>query len=106
MTITAATLQEVLSHHQGRENGIAAAALASKCCLPSTRKLRNLISELREQGVAVCGHPTTGYYVPVTPEELAESCAFLERRAQHSLRLLANMRGLPMAELLGQMVFN
>lgn len=103
------TLLNALAQHQGHENGINACALARKIGLmgdDGPRKLRLLVSELREQGVAICAKPATGYYVPVTPEELHESCAWLEHRAMHSLLMLSRMRGLAMPELLGQLKLN
>ncbi len=94
-----------LARHQGRDAGISADALARDLDVP-VRRLRKLISEAREQGIAICGHPSTGYFVPVTPEELQSSCAFLEHRALHSLRLLSRMKNVSLPELLGQMKLN
>jgi len=98
-------LLNLLSAHQGRENGIAARDLAAKSG-QSPRVLRKLISALREEGIAICGKPGTGYFVPVTPEELEESCEFLEHRALHSLRLLSRMKKVALPELLGQLRLN
>lgn len=98
-------LLNVLSRHQGRERGIRAHDLALKTGL-SLRRLRTLISALREDGIAICGTPRTGYYIPVTPEELGESCAFLEHRALHSLRLLSRMKKVSLPDLLGQLKLN
>lgn len=103
------TLLNALAQHQGQENGISAAALARKIGFTGTegpRALRKLISELREQGFAICARPSSGYFVPVTPEELRQSCEFLEHRALHSLRLLARMRNVGLPELLGQLKLN
>lgn len=102
-------LLNALSQHQGHERGISAVDLARKIGFTDadgTRKLRKLVSELREQGFAICAKPETGYYVPVTPEELQQSCEFLEHRALHSLRLLSRMRGVALPELLGQLKLN
>lgn len=98
-------LLNVLAEHQGRDCGISAKALAARLDVPP-RRLRHLVSEAREQGIALCGKPNTGYFVPVTPEELAESCAFLEHRALHSLRLLSRMKKVSMPALLGQLNLN
>jgi len=101
MTPTAELLN-VLARHQGRENGINAADLASVMNVP-VRGLRLLITALREQGHAVCGTPRTGYFVPTTPEELAQSCEFLRRRAMRSLLLLSRMSNVSLPDLLGQL---
>lgn len=103
---TTTQLLNMLAQHQGRARGIGAQALATRLGV-SERRLRTLISRCREEeGAAICGHPTTGYYLAVTPEELAQSCAFLEHRALHSLRLLSRMRKVSMPELIGQLKLN
>lgn len=98
-------LLNVLAHHQGRANGISAGSLATRTGL-SQRQLRKHISALRDEGIAICGKPNTGYFVPVTPEELQESCAFLEHRALHSLRVLSRMKKVSLPDLLGQLKLN
>jgi len=102
---TKTQLLNALARHQGRDQGIPAKALAAELGLPP-RRMRKLISGLRDEGIAICGKPTTGYFVPTTPEELAESCAFLEHRALHSLRLLSRMKRVAMPTLLGQLMLN
>ncbi|MFN0182264.1 MAG: hypothetical protein ACKVQR_00455 [Aquabacterium sp.] len=99
-------LLNALSRHQGHGQGIGARALAAQLGL-SPRELRRLISRCRDDdGHAICGHPSTGYYMATTPEELQTSCAFLEHRAMHSLRLLSRMKNVSLPELLGQLKLN
>lgn len=100
-----AQLINVLSRHQGQDNGINADALAATLGIPP-RQLRKLISAAREQGVAICGRPSSGYFVPVTAQELEQSCAFLEHRALRSLRLASRMKKLSLPVLLGQLLLN
>src|SRR5574337_1633685 len=103
---TKTKLLNALARHQGHERGISAAKLAAELEVPP-RRLRLLISRCRdEDGVAICGHPRTGYYMAVTPRELAQSCAFLEHRALHSLRLLSRMKAVSLPDLLGQLKIN
>ena len=103
---TKTTLLNTLARHQGADKGIAAKALAAELGMPP-RQLRRLISRCRdEDGVAICGHPKTGYYMAVSPEELAASCAFLEYRALHSLRLFSRMKKVSLPDLLGQLKLN
>lgn len=92
----------LLAQHQGADCGVAADALARRLQIP-TRALRSLISHLRDDGIAICGSPKTGYFMAVTPEELQQSCAFLEHRAMHSLRLLSRMKKVSLPNLLGQL---
>jgi biotin operon repressor len=102
-TVTA--LLTALSRHQGQDKGISADALARQLDLPA-RRLRKLISEAREDGIAICGRPATGYFMPTTAAELQETCAFLEHRALHSLRKLSRMKKVALPILLGQLLLN
>lgn len=91
-----------LAHHVGRAQGVAAYLLAAAVGIPE-RRLRACISTLREEGVAVCGHPASGYFIARTAEELDESCRFLRARALHSLALEARLRKIPLPDLIGQL---
>jgi biotin operon repressor len=96
-------LLNALARHQGAARGIRAEDLAARLGV-NTRQLRKLISSAREDGIAICGRPKTGYFMPVTPDELAATCAFLQNRAMHSLRKLSRMRGVAMPVLMGQLL--
>lgn len=102
MTPTATDLLVILSRHQGADAGIRAQDLAALLQVPE-RRVRILVSELRADGTAICAHPSTGYFVPVTPEELQQSCEFLEHRALKSLLLMSRMRNVSLPTLLGQL---
>ena len=105
-TITTVDVINALAQHLGRDKGIGARLLAAQLGV-SMRTLRKLISMCRERdGAAICGHPVTGYYIAVTPEDLEETCRFLEQRALHSLRLLSRMRRMSMPDLVGQLRLN
>ena len=77
-------------------------ALALQVGVPA-RQVRRFVTELREDGVAICGTPTHGYYIAGTPEELEETCQFLRRRALHSLTLESRLRKVPLPDLIGQL---
>ena len=101
-----AALLNVMSQHQGREAGICAAALAAKLGMP-TRSLRKLISRCRQDdGIAICGQPSAGYFMAQTPDELQQSCEFLQHRALHSLAALSRMKQVSLPDLLGQLKLN
>jgi biotin operon repressor len=100
-----AALVHALAPHRGANAGVSAEQLAQRLDL-EPRAVRRLISMLRAEGMAVCARPETGYFVAETPAELADACLFLERRALHSLRLLARMRRVSMPTLLGQLNLN
>jgi hypothetical protein len=99
----------VLAKHIGAKQGISAEQLVMEITESATpnpggeRKLREIIAELRRQGVRICGHPSTGYYLASTPEELNHTCSFLRRRALSSLHQEARLRGIALPELLGQL---
>lgn len=102
---TSTDLSNILARHIGRNNGVTAEALARELgCLP--RQVRTLVSELRLDGVAVCGKPQTGYYIAANAEELEETCQFLRTRAMHSLKLESNLRRMPLEDLVGQLRLN
>lgn len=95
-------LLSILSSHVGRVKGVSAVALA-ECLDTYSRNVRSLVTELRLDGIAICGTPETGYYIAETAEELEDTCHFLRSRALHSLQLEACLRKLPLADLVGQM---
>ena len=95
-------LRTILSGHQGCESGITARALSAQLDVPA-RAVRHLVTELREEGVAVCGRPETGYFIARTDEELVETCEFLYSRAMHSLRVISILRQVPLPDLRGQL---
>ena len=100
--MTSDRLLAVLRHHVGITRGIGVADLARLLGVPE-RRVRKLVSECREDGVAIGAHPTTGYYIAETPEELEHCCRFLRSRALHSLRLEAQLRRIPLQDLIGQL---
>lgn len=97
-----AVVLTVLSHHIGKGNGISMRGLEQQLDMVP-RSIRTHISDLREEGHAVCGTPRDGYYIAATPEELEQTCEFLRNRAMHSLRLLSRLRNIPLPDLLGQL---
>ncbi len=88
--------------HTGKASGIKADDLARQLGC-DVRLVRHLVTQLRLEGRAICGHPKTGYFIAQTNEELEETCAFLRTRALHSLTLESKLRHVPLVELLGQM---
>jgi len=95
-------LLNLLSHHIGRGNGVGVKQLALQ--LDTTeRHVRKLVSELRDEGNAICGTPADGYYIAANAEELQHTCDFLRSRAMHSLTLESRLRNIPLPDLLGQL---
>ncbi len=92
----------VLSRHIGKGNGISVKQFAQQTDL-YPRAIRSHISDLRDEGHAICGTPADGYYIAATPEELETTCEFLRSRAMHSLGLESKLRRIPLPDLLGQL---
>lgn len=95
-------LLNLLCRHIGKRNGLGVGVLGDWVgVLP--RQVRLMVTELRQDGIAVCGTPRDGYYIAASAEELEETCRFLRQRALHSLTLESTLRKMPLADLLGQM---
>jgi hypothetical protein len=109
--ITRDTLLAVLRDHIGKAKGITARALVEKLLdgaprsefAGAERHLRDLVVVLRNEGHHVCAHPSTGYYLAETPEELDETCAFLQHRALCSLSQVSAMKRVSIPDLVGQL---
>jgi len=100
-----------LARHVGQANGVRVDRLVAEISGRESseryeRRLRKLVSELREEGVAICAYPGDGYYIASTAEELEQCCAFLRSRAMHSLVIESRLRKIPLPELLGQLRLN
>lgn len=100
-----ALVMQVLSKHRGAASGIGVTALAEAAGVPE-RAVRAAVSELREEGIAVCAHPSEGYYIANSAQELEQCCQFLRSRALHSLQLEARLRKVALADLIGQLRLN
>ncbi|MGC4076259.1 MAG: HTH domain-containing protein [Rubrivivax sp.] len=100
--LAARLLARLAQRHIGKSRGITAEQLAHEMGI-SERVLRSLVSDLRAEGTAISATPETGYFIAETPDELEESCQFLRSRALHSLRIEAQLRRIPLPDLLGQL---
>lgn len=104
--MTSAELLNLLSAHRGQANGVHVDQLVTRTGV-TARELRRLITELRTEGVAICGKPETGYFIAETADELNEYCIkYLEARALHSLTLSSRLRNIPLPVLAGQLFLN
>ena len=111
--MTRERMLEVLSQHIGAKNGVTISQLVNQMAHPRTidsrerasieRNARELVVQLRLDGHHVCAHPSTGYYMAATPEELDAACAFLFERAMTSLQQVAAMKRVSLPDLRGQL---
>lgn len=106
--LNADTLLVALRDHIGRRKGVTAAALCRQVLGREPdggdeRQLRDVVTELRRAGHHVCAHPSDGYYLAETAEELDATCAFLYGRAMSALEQIAAMRRVSVPDLRGQL---
>jgi biotin operon repressor len=97
-----AVLNALIAGHKGAANGIKAKHLAIAAGV-TERDVRHQITALREEGIAVCGHPGTGYFIAANSEELENTVEYLKGRALHSLRLASRLTKIPLLDLIGQL---
>lgn len=90
------------TNHKGRCSNISADSLAKNIGI-GKRTLREVITALRQDGVAVVGTPVSGYYLAQTLDEVDEGCKHLRKRALKSLYLESRIRNIAVHEILGQM---
>lgn len=95
-------LFSLLAYRVGAQYGTSVTTLAN-LMRTTPRQVRQLVSELRMDGIAVCGTPETGYYIAADAEELQQTIDFLKHRALHSLTLASRMSKIPMPDLIGQL---
>lgn len=107
--ITPSTVLAALQHHIGSANGIHVRELVQRITgqMHTTdalqRRVREIVTELRMEGQHVCGHPSVGYYMAATPEELAATCEFLYQRAMTGLSQISRMKNVSLPDLRGQL---
>ncbi len=90
------------TNHKGKANGITVERLCIRVGV-SARDIRQAVTDLRDDGVAVAALPSSGYYLAQTPEEIEECCQYLRKRSLHGLRLESRLRKIALPELLGQL---
>ncbi len=111
-----ARLLAVLSRHVGKARAISMVELyrfvfeeEPKDKISGTRRLRQLITRLRKEGVPVCSSTETnggGYYLASTGTDLEVYCKKLRRRALRALAMEAKLRNTTLPELIGQIQLN
>ncbi len=103
--VTKHSLLAVMVHHCGRDKAVSSRELADKVGV-TERKVRQLVTECRHDGTAICGHPKSGYFVARNQAELEETLDFLRHRALTSLKLASTLGNIPLGDLIGQLHIN
>lgn len=106
-------LYQVLTQHVGRSKRIGMGELFEKVFregwknrINDTRRLRKLITELRDDGVPVCSSVARGrhgYWIASAGSELSDYCQNIRKKALGLLAQEARLRKKSMSELLGQL---
>lgn len=107
-SLTGASVLQVLSHHIGAEMGVRVDVLAKEVEHStghpmSERDIRHAVVELRLEGLHVCAHPRTGYFLASTEDELVQCCEYLYERAMTTLTQISRMRKVSEPDLRGQL---
>ena len=116
MPFTRERLLTVLARHVGSARGVTIGRLVDEMAAvvgvrhldaaehaTAERNVRELVVQLRLAGYHVCSHPSTGYFMAATPEELDAACTFLYDRAMTSLSQVAAMKRVSLPDLRGQL---
>lgn len=103
----------ILMKHQGRENAIDMGDLYRLVFnknfqnkISDTRKLRTVITELRQCGFPVCSSmakENRGYYLAVTAKDIEDFVKTMERRALKTLMLISRVKKISLPVYLGQL---
>ena len=94
---------QALQNHIGKANAVGGKELAGFCGLSDTRPLRHITDELIEDGIALCSHPASGYWIAANAKELQETVDFHHGRAMHELQKVSKLSKIPLPDLLGQL---
>lgn len=109
--ITRQRVLEALQNHIGMHNGVTAERLVFEVTQDHNarraewgqRQLREIIVALRLEGHHVCAHPSSGYYIAASLEELDQTCRFLLMRSMTGLQQIAAMKRVALPDLAGQL---
>jgi hypothetical protein len=106
MEITCQSVQSALTRHVGREAGVTARELVVEICgawsAGAERELREVVVELRTQGIAVCAHPASGYFIARDQAELQLCINFLVERIRTTAGQVRQLQRLAKPDLHGQ----
>lgn len=92
----------IMQSHIGKANAISGKNLAAALALPE-RKMRDIKDLVIEEGVALCSHPSYGYWIAENVAEFELTCQFHHKRALHELGILAKLKRQSLPDLLGQL---
>ena len=106
--ITRDTVLAAFARHIGEAEGVSARDLVGEIAGlfavdADERRLRSVIEELRREGMHICGHPSTGYYLAANDDELQRTCNFLFERSITGLEQIAAMQKVSLPDLRGQL---
>ena len=99
-----------LSRHIGEERGVHIEPLVAEILGTSERdpgaerRVRAIVSALREEGTAVCAHPAVGYFIAENDDEVRRYYTdWMMSRAMHTLRIISRVTKIAVPDLVGQL---
>ncbi len=99
----------ILNKHIGKQNAISMPRLHEKVFgerptshISGTRKLRALITELRNEGEPICSITCGGYYFAATESEREEYLSTLKHQAIKKLLIISRIKKMSALELCNQ----
>jgi len=105
-----ANVMIIMTRHIGPTNGIGMGELYVRATgnewanrINDTRLVRRAITELRQEGSAICSNVSYGYYLAQTAQDMTKYLEGLRRAALKKLALEARLRQMALPELIGQM---
>lgn len=106
--ITRERVLAALQRHIGAAAGASASLLVSEITAAgpdaaAERNLREVVTQLRLEGHHICAHPSHGYFMAATSDELDATCRFLFERAMTSLQQISSMKRISLPDLEGQL---
>lgn len=108
MGVSPARVLEVLAGHVGSDAGLTirdlVAEVTGQASTPALeRAARQAVQELRLAGHPIAAHPTYGYFLARSVEEMEFCFRFLRSRALASLRQIQRLRQVALPDLVGQL---
>jgi hypothetical protein len=108
LSITNDQVLTELQRHRGRAQGVRIGTLVQRITDQMAtsdhleRVVRKAVTQLRLEGQPICAHPSSGYFMAETAEELEHTCNFLHSRAMSSLKAESRLRKISITDLINK----
>lgn len=101
-------LEALCTRHVGQKKAISVARLVHELLghpgvAADERRVREIVAHLRMHAYPICAHPSKGYFIGETEEEIKETCNYLYSRAMTSLKQVSGLTRRALPDIKGQM---